>query len=239
MGRSLARLSLGFAIGVALCLSIPLRTESAFAAALSAQDTARAKQARQLYKEGHYEDAARVFSSLSIDYPDKLVFTRNLGACYYYLRRPEPALSNLREYLQRSQDITPDDRREVEGWIAEMERLRGQSAPLPTTVRAAPAVPEVPAGRESASAPVEKRALPPSPGVTGPMPTPAEGTTALTSIPPEREQAANGRPLYKKWWLWTGIGAAVAAGTLTAILLATRSGSGPCAGFSPNCFEVK
>jgi len=38
------------------------------------------------------------------------VFVRNLGACYYYLRRPDPAMSNLREYLHKKKDIAPDDR---------------------------------------------------------------------------------------------------------------------------------
>jgi tetratricopeptide (TPR) repeat protein len=206
------------------------------AAGLSAKDNARARQARKLYKEGQYEEAAKVFSNLSLDYPDKLVFTRNLGACYYYLRRPDPALSNLREYLQRSQDITPQDRREVEGWIAEMETLRSQAAPTPTAVPGAPAV--LPVKENPAPAPAERRALLPNPPAA-PMPSPVEGTTGLTSVPAERQQAANDRPLYKKWWLWTGIGAALAAGTVTAIILATRSANGPCAGTNPNCFEVK
>jgi tetratricopeptide (TPR) repeat protein len=94
---------LGVVIGSALCLSMPLCEGRALAAGLTAKDTARAKQARQLYKEGRYEDAAKLFSRLSSAYPDMLVLTRNLGACYYYLRRPEPALSNLREYLRRGQ----------------------------------------------------------------------------------------------------------------------------------------
>ena len=239
MARSLARLSWAIPITFAFCLSVPLSTEPAFAAALNAKDNSQARQARQLYKEGHYEDAAKILSRLSLDHPDKLVFTRNLGACYYYLRRPEPALSNLREYLQRSQNITPEDRREVEGWIAEMERLRSQSAPASTTVPVAPSAIATPAASESAPAPqVEKRTLLPSPPPTAAVPSPVETTTAL-SVPAERESAANDRPLYKKWWLWTGIGAALVAGTVTAILLSTRSGTSSCARINPNCFEVQ
>ena len=125
---SLAKSLLGIVIGCALCLSLPICEGRAQAAGLSAKDTAKAKQARQLYKAGNYEAAAEIFLRLSNDYPDMLVLTRNLGACYYYLHRPEPALSNLREYLERAQDITAEDRREVEGWIAEMEKLRNQMA---------------------------------------------------------------------------------------------------------------
>jgi tetratricopeptide (TPR) repeat protein len=138
MLRFLARLSLGIAIGSALCLSAPLCEGSALAAGLTAKETAKAKQAKQLYKEGQYEQAAKLFSSLSSDHPELLVFTRNLGACYYYLRRPEPALSNLREYLRRETDITPEDRSEVEGWMAEMEKLRDRLH-APSVAPAAPA----------------------------------------------------------------------------------------------------
>ena len=151
MLRSLTRLSLGIAVGLALCLSVPLCEGSALAASLTAKETAKAKQAKQLYKEGKYEEAAKLFSSLSSDHPEMPVFTHNLGACYYYLRRPEPALSNLREYLERAQDITPEDRREVEAWIAEMEKLRSQMAATPST---APVV---------APAPSPAVAVPPSP----------------------------------------------------------------------------
>jgi len=55
-----------------------------------------------------------------------------LGLCYYYLRRPEPALINLRGYLARTQSsIAAEDREDVERWIREMEALRAQSS-VPT-----------------------------------------------------------------------------------------------------------
>jgi hypothetical protein len=161
---SLARLSIGIAIGSALCLSVPLCAGRALAAGLTAKETAKAKQAKQLYKEGEYEQAAKLFSSLSSDHPEMLVFTRNLGACYYYLRRPEPALSNLREYLRREQDITPEDRSEVEGWMAEMEKLRGHLHALSVAPVAPP--PE-------AASTVTSPALAPAPSPPTPLPPPA------------------------------------------------------------------
>jgi tetratricopeptide (TPR) repeat protein len=142
MDRSLVKLSWGIVLGLAVLLSLPVWPKCegrALAAEVSAKDSAKVKQARQLYKEGQYEDAAKIFSSLSVEYPDKLAFTRNLGACYYHLRRPEPAISNLREYLKRSTEIPNDDRAEVEGWIAEMEKLRDQAAAATTVAPATPA----------------------------------------------------------------------------------------------------
>jgi hypothetical protein len=92
------------------------------------------QHAKRLYKSGKYEEAAEIFSQLSAAHPDFPVFARNAGACYYYLQRPEPAISNLRDYLLSQKGITADDHREVEGWISEMEKIRDQNA-----ARAAPA----------------------------------------------------------------------------------------------------
>jgi hypothetical protein len=119
-------------LGLVLLGSAPVS-----AAGLDKKSTAEAKKATQLYKQGSYEDAAALFLQLSLDNPGMPVFVRNLGACYYYLRRPEPALSNLREYLHKKKDIEPHDRQEVEKWIAEMEEMRrggvGAKPVLPAT----------------------------------------------------------------------------------------------------------
>ena len=176
MLRSLTRLSLGIAVGLALCLSVPLCEGSALAASLTAKETAKAKQAKQLYKEGKYEEAAKLFSSLSSDHPEMPVFTHNLGACYYYLRRPEPALSNLREYLRLEKDITPEDRREVEGWMAEMDKLRGQINAIPSMASPAPA-PE-PRAPATEIAPPHAPAPPPY----APAPSPAPPATPLPPV---------------------------------------------------------
>jgi hypothetical protein len=95
---------------------------------MDARGEAQAKEALTLYKQGLYEEAAKIFARLSVEYPEMPVFERNLGACFYYLRKPEPAISNLRNYLLRKQDIAPDDKQVVERWIAEMERLRDQES---------------------------------------------------------------------------------------------------------------
>ena len=178
MDRSLARLSWGIVLGSVVLLSLPIwpvGNGRAVAATVTAKDSIKVKQARQLYKEGLYEDAAKIFSGLSVEYPDKLAFTRNLGACYYHLRRPEPAISNLREYLDRGGDITKEDRGEVEGWISEMEKLRGQNA------AAASAAPGVATMVVPAAAPDPAPAAAPAPMPT-PMPPPPAASPA--SAPP-------------------------------------------------------
>jgi tetratricopeptide (TPR) repeat protein len=178
MDRSLARLPLGIAIALALCLSAPICEGRALAASLSAKDNAKAKQAKQAYKEGQYEEAAKIFSSLSIQYPDKLFFTRNLGACYYYLHRPEPALSNLREYLRRSVDIAQDDRAEVESWIAEMEKLRDQ------TIAAASAAPAVAGALPAVAVPATTGAPATAVSPVPSQPTALDGNAPAIAAPP-------------------------------------------------------
>lgn len=145
----------------------------ALAAGLDNKAAGDLQEAKRLYKSGKYEEAADIFSRLSAAHPDLPVFARNAGACYYYLRRPEPALSNLRDYLYSQKRITTEDRTEVEGWIMEMEKLRDQNAPTasdrrPPSVLSAPAVPA------STGLGIE----PQGQAATGPVPTgnPAPGT---------------------------------------------------------------
>ncbi len=174
MARSLRILVLGVLVST-FASTLPLLSTPALAAELDKKGKSDAKEAMRFYKEGNYEDAAMLFVRLSIAYPDMLVFVRNLGACYYYMRRYEPALSNLRDYLHRKTDIAADDRAEVSGWIGEMERMRDQ-ANAPTAVAAAPApapvVAPVPPPVPVPSAPVPVPTPTPSPGVPTPAPAP-------------------------------------------------------------------
>jgi len=162
--------SVGILVALAMSLVFMALGQRATAAGLDRRSSVAAKKATQLYKQGNYDEAATIFLQLSVDNPDMPVFVRNLGACYYYLRRPEPALSNLREYLHKKKDITPDDSTEVEHWIAEMDQLRQREATAtPTTGPvpfASPAAPTAP----SSTAPVTP--WPPATGQTGPGVTP-------------------------------------------------------------------
>jgi hypothetical protein len=58
---------------------------------------------------------------------------------------------------------------------------------------------------------------------------------AARSVPPE--PASSSRPIYTKWWFWTGVGAAVIAGSVTAFVL-TRHSVSACSGASFTCVEV-
>jgi len=123
--RPLRPMLLGIQFLVASVSLLHLR-QPAVASEKDGKGEAEMKEALQLYHLGLYEEAAKVFARLSGDYPDVPEFDRNLGACFYYLRWPGPAISNLRQYLTRKKDIPPLDKAEVERWINEMEKLRDQ-----------------------------------------------------------------------------------------------------------------
>ena len=155
------------------------------AAGLDDKGKSTLKDATRLYKQGHYEEAAKLLTELAVDHPEMANLQRNLGASYYYLRRPEPALSNLRSYLaSKKNDITPDDKAEVERWIDEMEKLRALSddasgAPRPDTraaprpVELRPVAPSVPSPQQPS--PMPPQALPvQQPSPSGPVASPPE-----------------------------------------------------------------
>jgi DNA-binding SARP family transcriptional activator len=120
--------------------ALPRLQPSALAAGLDEKGKAVLKQATRFFKQGMYDEAAKMLTELVVDHPEMASLQRNLGACYYYMRQPAPALSNLRAYLlQKNNDIGPEDKAEVDRWIEEMEKLRKDGA---GAVVAAPATGE-------------------------------------------------------------------------------------------------
>ena len=201
------RLTLLIAI-VAVGTSLPQLQPTALAAGLDAKSKATLKEATRLYKQGQYEEAAKLLTELAVDHPEMTNLQRNLGACYYYMRRPEPALSNLRDYLaHKKNDITADDKQEVERWIDEMEKLRAQNAAVP--VAPPPAAeslrgPQPHLDGPPALQPSEAAALPPptpepqppispSPGVPVPSP-PALQPTEPNIVAPLQPEAQPSLP---------------------------------------------
>ena len=241
----------------ALAASLPQLQGIALAAGLDEKGEADAKQATRLYKQGQYQEAAEIFARLSVDYPDMPIFDRNLGACFYHLRKPEPALSNLRRYLSRRQDIAPDDKAVVDRWIDEMEQLRAQNAaasappalppalpapqPPPAEIPASPAAtepplaPPAPSPRAAEPAQAAAASIPP---FLAPSEAPKPAGVDLATSPAPADSTEVGRPYYKTWWFWTGAAVVVVAGAVTAIYFATRS-QDPCSGASLACMGVK
>jgi tetratricopeptide (TPR) repeat protein len=150
------------------------------------------EQARRLFDSGTKHFDLAEYSEALDDFKNGFrkkedpVFLFNIAQCYRLLGKTEDALHFYRSYLRRLPDAPNRD--QVERRIAALQQ--SLSAPPPATTTAPP-----PATAEPAPAP-----SPPAANAVAPEPLEAHATA------PER------KPLYRRWWLWTGAAAVVAVG---------------------------
>ncbi|HEY4188230.1 MAG TPA: tetratricopeptide repeat protein [Polyangia bacterium] len=175
-----------------------------------AEVDSREMKAREAFAADRYQEALDIFVKL---YAEKLHpnYLRNIGRCYQNLGDPDKAISSFHEYLRKAKGVSADERKEVNGYIAEMEDLKRQreAAAAPPPVQPLPSVTPVVTPVSVTTTPV---APPPPPTLTLTAPPPAN--------PPPVEESS---PVYKKWWFWTiiagvvigGLGVAAATGAFT------------------------
>jgi hypothetical protein len=215
---------LGVVLGV--CLAVLLATPVVFtpvahAAQPKAADNATEMKAREAFAAGRYDEALELFAKL---YAQTLhpVYLRNIGRCHQKLRQPDKAIDKFNEYLAKEKKISADERKEIEGYIKEMEALRDEQArqatpptPPPTNN---PPPPVTPIGNNPNLPP------PPPPNYYPQQPygtATTQGTLVSEPLPPPRTE----QPIYKKWWFWTGIAVVVAAGVVTTVLVVNSGGT--------------
>jgi hypothetical protein len=158
--------------------------------------------AREAFAEGRYQDALDIFAKL---YAEKLhpTYLRNIGRCYQNLQQPDKAINAFRDYLRQGKDVTAGEKKEVDGYIAEMEILKKKQEDE-QAARAAPP--------------------PPPPKPTGPIPVPTTppeddsnkagaGAVVLTDKPATPSPAAS-QPFYTRGWFWGVVGVVVVAGVV-------------------------
>jgi len=196
-----------------------LTTQVAHAAAKP--DNAAEMKAREAFAAGRYEEALELFAKL---YAQTLhpVYLRNIARCHQKLRQPEKAIDQFREYLAKEKKISADERKEIDGYIKEMEALRDeqarQAAPPPNN----PPPPVV--------TPVNNPP-PPPPNYYPPPPPPTTSGMLVAQPPPPQAEA----PIYTKWWFWTGIGVIVAGSIVAAILLSGGTNRPNCPANALEC----
>jgi len=181
----------------------------------------REMRAREAFAAGHYQDALDGFVKL---YAEKLHpnYLRNIGRCYQNLGDPDKAISSFREYLRKAKAVDSEERKEVEGYIKEMEDLKRQREAA--TVVVPPPPPQPTTGHEP---------QPPPPPALEPPP-PRQPVLTLKQ-PPSSEPVQEEAPLYKKWWFWTLIGGVVVGGigVAAAAGVFTKTQDAPC--MASNC----
>jgi tetratricopeptide (TPR) repeat protein len=171
----------------------------------------RELQAREAFAVGRYQEALELFGKL---YAEKLhpTYLRNIGRCYQKLKNPDRALDSFRDYLHKAEKITAAERKEIDGYIAEMEAQKRQQAADDERAQAVK------------PAPVAAAAVP----AAAPVVAPAQSqlvTATVPSVPPPT-------PFYKRGWFWgvaAGVAAAAVVGGLFAAGVFSKS-SDPCAG---------
>lgn len=151
------------------------------------------------YNDGRVADALGYFQrSYALSQRPALLF--NIATAHERLRHDAEAIAAYRAYLERVPDA--DNRRFVEERIAFLESSTA-SAPRPAPLTETTAEPTAPTPEEAASAVDLGRA----------------------SSSSGHDEPAH-RPLVKRWWFWTVIGAVVVGGAVTAGLLLTRGDAG-------------
>jgi tetratricopeptide (TPR) repeat protein len=154
-------------------------------------------KAEKLFALGRF-DAALAEYEAAFDAKPLPAFLFNIGQCYRNLGNFEAAIFSFRKYLR----LTPDaeNRQSVLDLIADLERQQraADQQRAQEEEKKRRAVDEERKRREAEDA-----------TITAPL------------APPPR-----GKPLYARWWFWTGIGV-VAAGTGAGIYVFTRGDDAP------------
>ncbi len=212
--------SLGLVVAFGLVWSLGV-TPHAFAA----KDTEKQAElkARQAFAASRYDEAIEIFAQL---YAETLnpIYVRNIGRCHQKKREPEKAIDAFQDYLAKGKSITASEKKEIQGYIKEMELLRDEQA------------------KEREAAAAKAAAAAATPPSTGPGPgyntagvngQPGTNPNALTTLPPpndpgtptlvatpgSRPPPEESHPIYKRWWFWTAIGVVAAGGVAAALLI--------------------
>jgi len=187
----------------------------------------RVDEAQTACMAGEVQKGIRLLAELYTASEDP-IWIFNQARCYHQNAQLTLALSRFKEFLRKSNGGPGDaDVRDAQKYITEIETELQRDRPAAGTATAT--------GEATAGSTLAAGTAPP-PGHE-PQPAPPTATT-LTSVPKVPEAPAADRPIYKKWWFWTGA-AVVVAGVVTAILVATHSSNSPCSGYSPTCLEYK
>jgi Tfp pilus assembly protein PilF len=161
----------------------------------------------QLFTREAYADALAEFEAAYANFPSPKLHL-NLGQCERALGHDAAAAEHFQRFLDEARDVSPALRAEAERHLAEARAAVATAQPKP--VDAPP--PEPP---PAPPPPVLQRLAPPPA-------SPATAPTKLVEIP-----ASPSRPLTRRWWFWTGLGA-VAAGAGLSVFLLTRPRDPKC-----------
>jgi hypothetical protein len=192
------------------------------------------KKARALYESAEKNFDVGKFAEALTDYQAAYEakplpgFLFNIAQCYRNMGNYERARFFFRRYL--ALDPRAPNHRRVEELIAEMSKqIDAQAAAAPPSATAPPPATTTPPPEATTPPPDATPPTPPPPTAAVPSPivpppsavaapassdTSAEVAAVVASPPPEPR-----RPVWKRWWFWTGVGAVVVGGAVAAFFL--------------------
>jgi hypothetical protein len=194
----------------------------------------RTEKAREHYLQGDAYYKLDKYASALQEYEQAYVaksdpsFLYNIAQCHRLMGDKAEALKFYRRYLKDAP--TAPNREVAEKHIKDLEAALAAPGGAPPPPTPAPGSPPAPISPVVAVSPPQMPAPAPGPASTtnpptlalnAPPPAPTDapsGGSIDTSRPPSQDES---RPIYTKWWFWTGIGVLVAGGVLTAIALSS------------------
>lgn len=181
--------------------------------------------AKRLFDVREYGRALEEYKEAYLAKPDP-AFLFNIAQCHRKLGQNAQALDFYQQFLKKA-PLDDPNRRQVEARIAdiqaeEQDKARAAAKPEPTPAAApAPAPSAVPEPAPASPTPAPAPGPLPEAAAPAPSATPAGADLSLGT---QATPATEARPIYAKWWFWAGVGAVVAAGTVTTIYLASSGG---------------
>jgi hypothetical protein len=228
----------GIVMAVALLLSVGVQAQTkGSGAATPSKEKAEAKahydQGNVHFNLDEWPQAIEEFKAAYRVFPDA-TFLYNIAQCHRKMGNVTEALSFYKKYLRERPEAP--NRAEVEKRIEELEASKAArpapavvpppvsplpAATTPPPVAPAPVAQPEPTVQPTAAAPAAQPAPSPEPSVPGlgsAAPPVAASTPAgvdVSATAPAAEPPASGS-IFKKWWFWTAVGVAVAAGGVGA-----------------------
>lgn len=169
-----------------------------------------------LYQAQKFEESIPEFqAAYKLSPKPALLF--NLAQAYRKAGHPREAIEHYDQYLSSTPQLDVEMRHKVDGYLAE---ARNTLASLELEMKRRLA--EEKAARER-----EAEANPPPPAAAPTAAPPPAAVLVAQSPAPLVKDAPAPTPIYKRWWLWTAIGGAVAAGVIVGVAVGTQHGSTP------------
>jgi tetratricopeptide (TPR) repeat protein len=126
--RSRWTLAVAAAVAISAVAALPAIAAPAAVSGPAAMPDRPDLQAANLFQSGRYADALAIYQRLYAE-THHPTYLRNIGRCHQMLRQPQPAIENFRAYLRDARNLEPAEHTEIEGYIAEMQRLEVGAAP--------------------------------------------------------------------------------------------------------------